>query len=159
MGVLSLILGMLGVCICWLPVAGWLGIVMGAFSCALGVLAITRWFKKTGNTGFGVAGVFLGTIALSLGLAFQVKHAHGDLDMLFFPLNPPMSYLSIAGFAALVAISLMFSRLKARNVGALMSALSLVALVVSASWALTTADREYQRDHVAIQNESAAPQR
>lgn len=152
MGVLSIVFAILSLCICWLPVAGWLGVALGVASCALGVLAITRSFHKMGNTGFGISGIALGAASTSIGIAYQIKHAQGYLDALVFPLNSPMSYLSIAGFAALAAFSLLFSRLKARNVGALIAALSLVALIASASWAITTADREYLRDHGAVQD-------
>jgi len=141
MAVTALIIGMIGVCICWLPGVGWLGVACGLTSGVLAVPSITHFHERPGYTGWGVAGIFLSIAASSLGLAYQVKHMSGALDALVVPLPVPLAYYVLGGGGVLIIIGLVLARTKARLPGAIIAGLALAATIVVASWSLTTADR------------------
>jgi hypothetical protein len=141
MAVTSLIIGIAGVCLCWLPWVGWLGVVLGLAGCALAVPSITHWYEGQGYTGWGIAGIILGGTASSVGLAYQIKHLAGALDGLVVPLAAPLSEYLFAGGIALIVVGLLIARLKARGAGAILAGLAVAATILVATWGMTTADR------------------
>ena len=145
MGVTSLVLGIMGVCICWLPYVGWLGMAMGAGAGVLGVMSITHWFERPGYLGWGIAGMMLSTVAISMGLAYQIKHTAGALDDLVYPLPTPLAYYVLGAGLLLVVLGLALARLKSRTLGMLIGVLAIIGLDISGGWALTTADRALVR--------------
>ncbi|MCP4599661.1 MAG: hypothetical protein GY847_03825 [Proteobacteria bacterium] len=145
MGVIALVLSIMGICSCWLPWFGWLGVGMGAMACGLGVPSITHWFEQPGNTGWGVAGISLGGTTVSVGLAFQIKYAAGSLDTLFFQLPIPAAYYVLGPALTLIVIGILVARLKSRPVGVFIAYLAIAAFFLPGGWALLTADRAMTR--------------
>ena len=146
MGLASMILGILSVSICWLPGIGWLGVALGAISCVLGVLATSRSRPGTGAVGFAISGLCIDVVGVPVGLAFQIKHAGGALDMLFRPLPLPEAYCAIGVLALLVGLGLALAKFKARFLGDLLALLALAGLLLVGGWTLITADRQMTFD-------------
>jgi hypothetical protein len=69
MGVAALILGLVGVMICWFPLIGWAGIVVALLAFGVGIVAI-----KKGVKGLGIAGLLLGLIGILWGLSVQIQY-------------------------------------------------------------------------------------
>jgi hypothetical protein len=141
LGTTALVLGIIGVCICWIPVVGWLGVVMGMGACLLGVPSVTHWFERPGYTGWGIAGISLGSVATGLGFAYQVKHADGRFDFLLYPLGVPQAYWIMGIAAALIIAGLFLARLKTKIIGAIVAGVAIAVLSICMGWSLTTADR------------------
>lgn len=131
----------MGVCICWLPTVGWLGVALGAVACGLGIPSVTHWYRRSGSTGFGIAGNILAGIAISVGFAYQIKHAKGGLDFLYAPLRVPEAYVALGLSTIFFVAGLVLARKLSRPIGVVVAAVSVAAFVVAAGWALTTADR------------------
>ena len=74
---------------------GWLGFLMAVFSCILGVASLVYWYQRPHHTAYGIAAVFIGSVAAGLGLAYQVKHAAGTLDSVLFSLPTPLAYYAL----------------------------------------------------------------
>ncbi|MDJ0762300.1 MAG: hypothetical protein QNJ97_04870 [Myxococcota bacterium] len=141
MGVISIVLSMLGICICWLPHVGWFGVILGVAGCGIGMLAITVWYPRPGYTGWGIAGIVTGGFAVSVGTAFQIKHGAGNLDMLYFPIYS-FPAICLAGSAlAIAAGGLWIARVKFRRIGIGIALLSLIAATVISTSALVSADK------------------
>lgn len=141
MGVTSLILSIASVCVCWLPKVGWLGVAMGVAACGLGVPSITHWFERPGHTGWGVAGIMLGAPSAAVGIAYQIKHAAGTLDALYYKLPVETGYWICGILVVVIVVGLVVARLKSKAVGTVIASLAIAALIVSSTWWLTTADR------------------
>jgi len=69
MGVAALVLGLVGVMVCWFPLIGWGGIALALLAFAVGVVAI-----KKGVKGLGIAGLLLGLIGVLWGLSVQIQY-------------------------------------------------------------------------------------
>jgi hypothetical protein len=69
MGVAALVLGLLGVAVCWFPLLGWAGVGLGVLGFAVGIVAI-----KKGVKGLGIAGLLLGLIAILWGVSVQLEY-------------------------------------------------------------------------------------
>ena len=149
MGVISLVLGMAGLCIFWIPYFGWLGVLMGVVACALGVPSITHWYERLGYTGWGTAGISLGCITVPMGIAYGIKHAAGALDVIYRPLPTPTSFCIVGVSVGLIVAGLLIARFKSRSVGIVLAYLALAVFFVTGSWALTTADRALQQSEAA----------
>jgi hypothetical protein len=80
MGTTALILGIVGICLSWIPVVGWFGVALGVAAWGLGIPSVVKWYERPGYTGWGAASIVLGLAGVSLGFAFQVKHADGGLS-------------------------------------------------------------------------------
>lgn len=141
MGIACLVFGMLGVCLSWLPVVGWLGVALGAAACALGIPSVLYWYARPGYVAWGVAGILLGIAAISVGLAFQIKHAASSLDVLFRALPTPDAYFVLGAAFVALAAGMLLGRLRFRIPGAIIAGLAITVLAVSGGWALLTADR------------------
>ena len=146
MGTASIVLGILGICICWAPGLGWLGAFMGVLGCALGIPSITHWYYKAGYTPWGISGLVLGVTAFDLSTSFQIKHANGTLDAVVFSVAPGTAAVVSLGVAALCAVGLILARKKSRAAGIAVSAVALALLMVISTAALVTADRAYEEN-------------
>jgi hypothetical protein len=69
MGVAALVLGLIGVAVCWFPLIGWGGIGIAALAFLVGAVAI-----KKGIKGLGIAGLLLGLIGILWGLSVQLHY-------------------------------------------------------------------------------------
>jgi hypothetical protein len=116
-------------------------VALGAVACGLGIPSVTHWYERPGFTGFGIAGNFLGSVAVSVGFAYQIKHSAGALDWLYIPLAVPGAYGVLGLSAVCFAIGLVVARKVSRPLGVVIAAVSIAVLAVAAGWALTTADR------------------
>ena len=146
MGTASIVLGMLGLCICWVPGLGWLGAVMGVLGCAAGVPSITRWYYKPGYAPWGISGLVLGVASADLSAAFQIKYTQGALDRAVFSISPEKAVAISIAAGALCAVGLVIARKKQnrRAVGILLTSAALVSLMAVGTSALVTADRQYE---------------
>lgn len=152
MSVISIVFAIMGVCLCWLPGWGWLGMALGGMAVGVGMPAITHWYKRPGSTGFGIAGIILGEITLSVGLAYQIKHAAGAADFIFFSLQTRAAFPLLA-VAILLGISgLIIARRKHRPVGLIIAAFAFTFFFVAAGWTLLTADRQESSSRTVIQS-------
>jgi len=70
MHVAALILGILGLILCWWPVVGWLGVLFALVALILGIVLLVK--KDDSKKTFGVVGLVLGGIAFLGGLIIQV---------------------------------------------------------------------------------------
>ncbi len=68
MGIAALILGILGVILSWIPLVGWLGVVLALVAIILGFLTL-----KKGKKGLGIAALVLGVIGFGWGLYVQIQ--------------------------------------------------------------------------------------
>ena len=141
MGTLSIVLGIIGICIGWLPGVGWSGVPLGLSGAALGVLAITHWHAKAGYTGWGVSGIVLGVTSTSLSLAYQIKHAAGALDPLYVSLSTPTAGAVIGVTAAAIVLGVVLARKRRGGPGLLLAWAAIAILSLSGAWTLTAADR------------------
>jgi len=94
MAIAALILSIVGLVLCWIPMVGWLGVVLALVGLILGLLA----FKK-GKKGLGITALIIGVIGLGVGLYVQISTIlavsaaaeafGGDLSGLNAQLNDP----------------------------------------------------------------------
>jgi len=68
MGIAALILGILGVVLSWIPLVGWVGVVLALVAIVLGFLTL-----KKGGKGLGIAALILGVVGLGWGLYVQIQ--------------------------------------------------------------------------------------
>ena len=114
---------------------------MGIVGCGIGVVSIVRWFEKPGYTGFAVAGLFLGSFAVALGLAYQIKHGMGRLDLLYFSISGVISILVVLVLVIITGVLLWTARRRPLLIWILATYIAIIATMVTVSSALTTADR------------------
>lgn len=70
MHVAALILGILGLILCWIPVVGWLGVLLALVSLILGIVLLVK--RDDSKKTFGIVGLVLGGIAFIGGLIIQI---------------------------------------------------------------------------------------
>lgn len=70
MHVAALILGILGLILCWIPFVGWLGVLLALVSLILGIVLLVK--KDDSKKTFGIVGLVLGGIAFIGGLIIQI---------------------------------------------------------------------------------------
>ena len=70
MHVAALVLGIIGLILCWIPFIGWLGVLLAVVALILSIVLLIK--KDTGNKTFGIIGLVLGAIALIIGLVIQI---------------------------------------------------------------------------------------
>jgi hypothetical protein len=78
---------------------------------------------------------------MAVGFAYQIKHASGDLDLLYYPLSVRIGYWIFGATAAVIAIGLVIARLKSKLIGIAIAGLAIAALAITSAWSLTSADR------------------
>ncbi len=142
MGTVSIVLGIIGICISWLPAIGWSGVLFGIVGWVLGILSVTHWHRKPGYTGWGISGIVLGGSSASLSLAYQIKHAAGALDALHVPLSAPFAAGVMITAAMVTALAMILARVKGKTIGVVLASLAVAIMSLSGAWALTTADRD-----------------
>jgi hypothetical protein len=68
MAIAALILSIVGLVLCWIPMVGWLGVVLALVGVILGLVA----FKK-GKKGLGITALIIGVVGLGVGLYVQIS--------------------------------------------------------------------------------------
>ena len=68
MGVAAVILGIIAVVLCWVPLIGWVGVLLALLAAVFAVLAL-----KKGYRGLGITGLLLGVIGIGWGVWEQVE--------------------------------------------------------------------------------------
>lgn len=68
MGVAAVILGIIAVVLCWIPLIGWVGVLLGLIAAALAVVALRKGYR-----GLGITGLILGVIGIGWGVFEQVQ--------------------------------------------------------------------------------------
>ncbi len=145
MGTASIVLGIIGICISWIPYVGWGGVVLGLLGLSASIPSITHWHPKPGYTGWGISGLFLGYWSISLGLAYQTKYADGALDHLVFPFSLSQLIPATVILGMITAFGLYLSRSKRKNIGLLISACAMLTISFLSGWTLITADKAYEQ--------------
>lgn len=145
MAVVSIILGLAGICVCWIPAWGWLGVAVAFAACAIAVPSITRWHAQPGSRGWGYTGIITGLLAVCFGSAFQIKGAGGALDYLVYPLSAQTGAGILALSGLVIAAGLVLARKGFQMLGAILVSLSAIAFAVGGSWTLIEADRIYEQ--------------
>jgi len=142
----SIVLGILGMAISWLPIVGWIGLAMGLVACAIGMLSFSYWYEKKVYTGLGISGVFLGIMASCVSLSYQIKYATPSLDILYYPTSIVNTYLYSTVSVILIALGLFVTRYKKQNIGLVIVSVAIISLSFSLTSALLTTDREINKD-------------
>ena len=140
-GVAGLVISILGYCICWIPTVGWLGVFMGVFACALGIASLVHWFTRSHYTAYGISAVLIGGFAASLGLAYQVKHAGGQLDFIITSVPTPLAYYVISIIVAFFVLGTLLARLRSKLPGTVLASLAVVVFIAVMGSALHTSDQ------------------
>ena len=147
MGLVSLICGLVGVSLAWLPGVGLLGIPLGFTSVIAGLLVMTNRHAKEWHWQYGLAGSILAAVGIALSGAFQFKHLGSGLSV-------PMPDQSLTVGAIVIAVSLvcvvgaiLIGRFKYRTLGIGLGVVAVAALCLASAWTLTIADQEYTRTH------------
>lgn len=74
LGTASLVLGIIGLVLSFIPFVGVVGIVLGFIGLALGIPALVSYMKKKkGSLGKAIAGLILSLLAVIIGIAFAVS--------------------------------------------------------------------------------------
>jgi len=146
MGYASLILGIVAVCICWVPQLGWLGVALSLVAGVIGVPCVTHRYAHQGYTGWGIAGIGLGFFSFSIGVVFQIKHAGAALDGVLGALPVPQAWGAIGGSALLFSLAMVAARRwpAKRTPWAAVAVVAVVICYLAGATALETADRAYQ---------------
>ncbi len=141
---LSLVFAIAGVCICWIPgFWGWAGLVMCLGAIVIGVRGMTDRKCPGGAVGMDIAGNIIGGFALPWGIAFQIKHAAGELDNLLIQMPLETLLYAAGGAVVLFWVAQIVGRFKARVLFVVITVLALAAYTVAGVSVWTYADREY----------------
>lgn len=143
MNVMSLVIALIGLLICWLPTWGWIGVAVVLVGCGFSYRGFADPRTTPGDLGYNVAGFALSGWGVVWGLAMQIKHMAGGLDLLLLPL--PAKTLVITGLTAIAVFwaAVFASRHIARKPLLALSAVALLVLFAAGSSALVRADRVY----------------
>lgn len=78
MGIASIVLGVLGLLICWIPIFGALGIPLSGLGLILGVGGFVVAFRRQGSgIGFPITGIAISGLALAIAVSLAMLLAHG----------------------------------------------------------------------------------
>ncbi|SDQ22426.1 hypothetical protein [Actinopolyspora saharensis] len=73
MGVTALVLGIVGICLAWIPIIGFLGFILGALAIIFGIIAVVRAHKGTAtNMIVSYVGLVIGVIAVIVSIVVFV---------------------------------------------------------------------------------------
>jgi hypothetical protein len=75
MGTAALVLGILGIVLCWIPVAGWVGILLAVAGAVVGILALRQGRKD--DRWMAIGTLPISVIAIAYGLFIQVSWIRG----------------------------------------------------------------------------------
>lgn len=141
---MSLVIGLIGLLLCWPPIWGWIGIAVALAGCGFSFRGFADPTTTPGDLGYNVAGFALSSWGIVWGVAMQVKHAGGELDLLLLPL--PVKTLLIAGLSAIGVfwIGAFASRRVVRRPLLVLAAVALLVLFAAGSSALVLADRAFE---------------
>jgi hypothetical protein len=141
---MSLVLGLSGLLFCWPPHWGWGGIAVALVGCGFSFRGFADAETTPGDLGYNIAGFALGSWGAVWGLAMQIKHSAGGIDLLLLPL--PAKTLLVASAAAIAVFwaAVFVSRRIARKPLLALAAISLLVLFATGSSTLVLADRVYE---------------
>jgi hypothetical protein len=120
---------------------------MGVFASALGIASLVHWFQRPHYTAYGISAVLIGSFAASLGIAYQVKYAGGELDFLIYSVPTPFAYYGILTIVVFFSMGTVLARLKSKLVGTVLATLATVIFIVAVSSSLHTADQTIDRQY------------
>jgi hypothetical protein len=138
---MSMVIGLIGLLLCWPPTWGWIGIAVALAGCGFSFRGFADPATTPGDLGYNIAGFVMGSWGAVWGVAMQIKHAGGGIDLLLLPL--PVKTLVIAGISAIAVfwIGVFVSRRVARIPLLAIAAIALLVLFATGSSALVLADR------------------
>ncbi len=145
---LSMVLSVIGISIGWLPGVGWLGFAICLVAACMGIVGLSH--RKTSGSGIGycVAGGLVCCLGLPWILAFQIKHAAGDLDFLLLPF--PIQMLMVVGGISLLIywVAQLVGRARVRALFVVIALAAMISSIASIASVWTYADRQFmeQRD-------------
>ena len=162
LGYASLILGIIGLSLSWIPQVGWLGVALGLAAHGFGLRASFRPGSSISLHLLGISGTVIAYLAVATGLAWQIQHAAGAADALLVEVPLPLFYYVAGGLALVVAVGFAVGRLRAGVPGAVIAALGFLGVSVVSAWLLTLEDRRLregtgQPPTVAAQPENLSP--
>jgi hypothetical protein len=79
MGMTALVLTILGLVLCWIPLAGWVGLLLALAGAVLGVLALRKGLRE--ERWMSIAALLLGAIAIAYGLSVQVMWINAESQL------------------------------------------------------------------------------
>lgn len=140
---MSLVIGFSGLLVCWPPHWGWIGIAVALTGCGFSFRGFADPRTTPGDLGYNIAGFAMGSWGVVWGVAMQIKHAGGAIDMLLLPL--PVKILLIASVSAIAVFwTVTFaSRRVARKPLLAIAAVALLVIFAAGSSALVLADRAF----------------
>jgi len=144
MGLLSLVLGMVGVCLSWLPYVGVLALFLGIASLFVGLLITTAPQVKETHWLYGIPGLFTAFVTVVLSLVYRQKFAHGQFDSWLVSMDISLSVVVAGSCVAAFLGSMIFARKKNRQAGVAMAVVFFLTLCVVTSWALVELDKTYE---------------
>nr|WP_218862200.1 MmpS family transport accessory protein [Actinopolyspora biskrensis] len=87
MGVTALVLGIIGICLAWIPIIGFLGFILGALAIIFGIIAVVRSHKGTAtNMVVSYIGLVTGVIAFIVSIVVFAVFAN-QVDKHFDDVN------------------------------------------------------------------------
>jgi hypothetical protein len=141
---MSLVIGLSGLLFCWPPHWGWGGIAVALVGVGFSFRGFADSTTTPGDLGYNIAGFVLGSWGVVWGLAMQIKHSAGAIDLLLLPL--PAKTAAIVGVAAIAVFwtAVFVSRRIGRKPLLSLAAISLLVLFATGSSTLVLADRAYE---------------
>ena len=153
MGLLSLITGMIAVCISWVPHLGWGAVLLGVVSMGTGLLLVTSRDAKELHWQYGTFGIVLSLIGVAHALAYGLKSGVLQFTETLFAetlftetllsLDWPLGVAALAGCAVVVAGSVLYGRFKNRVLGCIVAGLGLLVSCLLGTSILLTADKAF----------------
>jgi len=141
---MSLVLSLSGLMVCWPPGWGWIGVAVALVGCGFSLRGFADPSTTPGDLGYNVAGFALGSWGVVWGVAMQIKHATGGIDVLLLPF--PAKTLLVCSLASIVVfwVSAFVSRRVARKPLLALAVVALLAIFAAGSSTLVLADRAYE---------------
>lgn len=144
MNVMSLVLGLSGLMVCWPPTWGWIGIAIALAGCGFSFRGFADARTTPGDLGYNIAGFAMGSWGVVWGVALQIKHATGAIDLLLLPLPAKTLLIGSAAAIAVFWASAFVSRRIARKPLLALAAIALLALFAIGASALVLTDRAFE---------------
>lgn len=141
--VLSLVIGLSGLLFCWPPHWGWGGVAVALIGCVFSFRGFADARTTPGDLGYNIAGFALGSWGVVWGVAMQIKHNAGGIDLLLLPLPAKTLLIISVAAIALFWIAAFVSRRLARKPLLTLAALALLILFAAGSSTLVLTDRAY----------------
>jgi len=145
-----MIMSVLGVSLAWLPGLGWLGVGMCFCAVFIAILGMTDTKTQPNAIGMDVAANIVGSVGISWGIAFQVKHAGGKLDAILASFDGPTALtVTIVAFVLFFAAQILGRKIN-RASGRVIALLALLCLSWSGTTWLTITDRQMTNKSIKV---------